>query len=256
MKHIIILLVVALSIECYSQEFGKYFDEYGIKGSFMMFDLNNSRSLFVDSARCMERFIPASTFKIPNSIIGLETGVIADENFVIPWDGKSRRKDCDRDLSLKEAIKYSCVAYYQELARRVGEEKMKEMLRKFNYGNMEISGGIDMFWLEGGLRISQAEQIEFLKKVYKYELPVSKRSIDIVKSIIVLDSNENYILRGKTGWGFQDNKNIGWLVGWLETGGNAYFYAINIESEKETELFAPSRRAITEKIFRDLGLMK
>ncbi len=256
MRYILVLLFINMLFESYSQNYEKYFDEYGVKGSFMMLDLNNDKYLMVDSARCTQRFIPASTFKIPNSIIGLESGVINDEKFVIPWDGKSRRKDCDKDLSLKEAIKYSCVAYYQELARRVGEVKMKEMLGKFNYGNMDISGGIDMFWLEGGLRISQTEQIEFLKKMYRYELPVSKRSIDIVKNIIVLDSNENYIFRGKTGWGFQDGKNIGWLVGWLETGGNAYFYAINIESEKETESFAPSRRAISEKIFRDLGLMK
>ncbi|MBZ0202016.1 MAG: class D beta-lactamase [Ignavibacteria bacterium] len=256
MKQIIILLLIALSVRSNSQDYDKYFDEYGVKGSFMMYDMNNDKFLYVDSARCMKGFIPASTFKIPNSIIGLETGVIADENFVIPWDGKSRWKDCDKDLSLKEAIKYSCIAYYQELARKVGEDKMKEFLAKFDYGNKDISAGLDLFWLEGGFRISQAEQIGFLKKMYNYELPVSKRSIDIVKNIIVLDSTENYVLRGKTGWGFQDEKNIGWLVGWLETGGNAYFYATNIESEKETESFAQSRRTITEKIFRDLGLMK
>jgi beta-lactamase class D len=251
-----LLLLAILSVNSFSQNYGKYFDKYHVKGSFVMYDLNNDKYVYYDSARCSVRFTPASTFKIPNSIIGLETGVIADENFVIPWDSVKRRDACDKDLNLKEAIKYSCVPYYQELARRVGEVKMKEMLAAFNYGNMDISDGVDQFWLKGSLKISQAEQIDFLKKLYKYELPVSKRSIDILKSIIVLADTSGYIMRGKTGWGFQDNKDIGWLVGWVEKDGNVYFYATNIESDAESENFAGARRSITESILRDLGVIK
>jgi beta-lactamase class D len=251
-----LLLLAILSVNSFSQNYGKYFDKYHVKGSFVMYDLNNDRYVYYDSARCSVRFTPASTFKIPNSIIGLETGVIADENFVIPWDSVKRRDACDKDLNLKEAIKYSCVPYYQELARRVGEVKMKEMLAAFNYGNMDISDGVDQFWLKGSLKISQAEQIDFLKKLYKYELPVSKRSVDILKSIIVLADTSGYIMRGKTGWGFQDNKDIGWLVGWVEKDGNVYFYATNIESDAESESFASARRSITESILRDLGVIK
>ena len=250
------LLLLFITITANSQDVKKYFDEYDVKGSFMVYDMYSGKYYYYDSARCFTRFTPASTFKIPNSIIGLETGVISDENYIIKWDSTKSRETCDRDLTLKEAIKFSCVWYYREFARRVGAEKMQAMLNSFDYGNKDISSGVDKFWLEGSLKISQAEQIEFLKKLYKYELPVSKRSIDILKNIIVLDSTESYIMRGKTGWGFEDKKDIGWLAGWIEKNDNTYFYAINIETDKDNPRFAESRKAITEKIFRDFGVIK
>ena len=250
------LLLLFITISANSQDVKKYFDEYDVKGSFMVYDMYSEKYYYYDSARCFTRFTPASTFKIPNSIIGLESGVIADENYIIKWDSTKSRETCDRDLTLKDAIKFSCVWYYRELARRVGAEKMQAMLNSFDYGNKDISSGVDKFWLEGSLKISQAEQIEFLKKLYNYELPVSKRSIDILKNIIVLDSTESYIMRGKTGWGFEDKKDIGWLVGWIEKSDNTYFYAINIETDKDNPRFAESRKAITEKIFRDFGVIK
>ncbi|MBE2228776.1 MAG: class D beta-lactamase [Ignavibacteria bacterium] len=252
----IFLFVMFLTLSVRAQDVKKYFDEYDVKGSFMVYDTYADKYYYYDSARCFTRFTPASTFKIPNSLIGLETGILTDENFVIPWDGTKSRETCDKDLSLKDAIKFSCVWYYKELARRVGSVKMQEMLDAFNYGNKDISNGIDKFWLEGSLKISQAEQIEFLKKLYKYELPVSKRSVDILKNIIVLDSTSGYIMRGKTGWGFEGNTDIGWLVGWIEKSDNIYFYAINVETDKDNPRFAESRRAITENIFREFGVIK
>jgi beta-lactamase class D len=251
-----VLIVISLFLShSNSQDFKKYFDEYGVTGSFMMYDMNNNKYTYYDSARCFIRYSPASTFKIPNSIIGLETGVIEDENYVIPWDSISRREACDKDLTLKEAIKLSCIAYYQELARRVGAEKMQELLNSFSYGNMDISDGIDKFWLTGSLKISQAEQVEFLKKFYNGNLPVSKRSMDITRSIIILDETPHYIFRGKTGWAQSDVINLGWLVGWVETSDNVYFYATNVESDLNNEKFAESRRKITENILKEKGIL-
>lgn len=252
---ILVIALLFITIAVKAQDFKKYFDEYDLKGSFVMYDMTADKYVIYDSVRCSTRFTPASTFKLPNSIIGLETGIIADEYFVIKWDSTKSRETCNHDMTLKDAIKYSCVWYYKELARRVGAEKMQEMLNNFNYGNKDISNGVDKFWLEGSLKISQLEQIEFLKKLYKYQLPVSKRSIDILKNIIVLDSNSNYIMRGKTGWGFENNTDIGWLVGWIEKAGNAYFYAINVETDKENPKFGEARRKITESILKELGVL-
>lgn len=234
----------------------KYFDEYGVQGSFMLYDMKNNKYTYHDSARCYQRYSPASTFKIPNSLIGLETGVISDENYVIPWDSVKRREPCDKDLTLTEAVKISCVAYFQELARRVGMEKMQKIVNEFNYGNMDLSDGVDKFWLTGSLKISQAEQIEFLKKFYNGQLPVSKRSMDIVRNIIILDEKPGQIFRGKTGWNQSDKNNNGWLVGWVESEGNVYFYATNVESDLKNEKFGESRRAITEKILKEMGILK
>jgi len=254
MKIYFLLISFFLLTGSNAQDLKKFFDEYGVKGSFVVYDLNKDSYFYFDSTRCCKQFIPASTFKIPNSIIGLETGVIADENFVIPWDSVKRREACDKDLTLKEAIQFSCVPYYQELARRVGEEKMQEMVNKLNYGNMNISGGIDRFWLTGELKISQTEQIDFLKRLYKGELPVSKRSMDITKIIILLEDKPGYKLRAKTGWGYVDNTSIGWFVGWIEKDGGVYFFATNIETDNPKENFPASRKEITMKILKELGI--
>lgn len=255
MKKLFLLLIIFVSAAS-AQDYKKYFDEYSVNGSFMLYDLKNDKYIYYDSARCYERFSPASTFKIPNSIIGLETGVITDENFVIPWDSVNRREVCNKDLTLREAIKLSCVAYYQELARRVGMEKMQEMIDKFNYGNKDLSDGLDKFWLTGSMKISQAEQIQFLKKFYLGELPVSKRSMDITKSIIILDEKPEYIFRGKTGWAQSDSRDLGWLVGWVEKDGNAYIYATNVEAQLDNPKFGESRRAITENILKELKILQ
>jgi beta-lactamase class D len=261
MKFITAFIVLAISLSCpaYSQEsrdFKHYFLETGFWGSFLLYDLNANKYIYYDSARCNKQFTPASTFKIPNSIIGLETGVIADENFVIPWDGVKRRfEEWNRDLDLKTAIKVSAVPYYQELARRVGEERMKEMITKLNYGNMDISGGIDQFWLTGNLKISQFQQIEFLVKLYKDELPVSARSMKITKEIMLNEDTLGYVLRAKTGWGDMGKQSIGWWVGWVEKEGNAYFFATNIESMDPPEIFAAARKTITRNILVELGIL-
>jgi beta-lactamase class D len=221
-----------------------------------MYDLNNDKYFYYDSARCSEAFSPASTSKIINSIIGLETGIIADENFVIPWDSIKRPVEAwNRDLTLREAVKVSAVPYFQELARRVGEEKMAEMYKKLAFGNMDIGGGVDKFWLSGNLRISQMQQIDFLKRLYKNELPVSQRAMDIAKSIIVLADTNGYVLRGKTGWSQSSEKDIGWLVGWVERGDKVYFYALNITSPLDNDKFGPARRIITENILKELGAL-
>lgn len=257
MKKAVLLMLLFASFSANTQDFKKYFDEYDVTGSFVMYDMNNDKYLYYDSARCFTGFSPASTSKIINALIGLETGVIADENFVIPWDGVKRWVDAwNKDLDLKEAMKVSGVPYFQELARRVGYEKLKEMYVKLDYGNKDISGGVDQFWLSGALRITQMQQIDCLKRLYKEELPVSKRAMDIVKSIIVLTDTNGYVMRGKTGWSQSDTENIGWLVGWVEKEGNVYFYATNVVGSLENKKFAESRRVITEKILLEMGVIK
>jgi len=245
-----------ITISAQAQDVEKYFDEYDVNGSFVMYDMNSDKYFFYDSTRCNTGYSPASTSKIINALIGLETGVVTDENFVIPWDGVKRWIDAwNKDLDLKEAMRVSGVPYFQELARRIGYERLNEMYKKLNYGNMDISGGVDQFWLSGALRITQMQQIDFLKRLYKEELPVSKRSMDIVKSIIVLADTNGYVMSGKTGWSQNDTNNIGWLVGWVEKSGNVYFYAANVEGALDNNKFAESRRVITENILRDLGIL-
>ena len=238
-------------------DFAEFFKKYHVNGSFLLYDLKQDKYIAFDSARCRQRFLPASTFKIFNSLVALETGVAPDEHFVLKWDSVQRSIPAwNMDQDMATAIKNSTVWYYQEIARRIGEKRMKGWITREHYGNMDISGGIDQFWLRGGLRISQEEQIDLLRRVYSGELHFSRRTMEIVKRMIILKDTATYTLRGKTGWGNEDGRNIGWLVGYLERNGNVYFYATNIETpEPPPDSFSAARRGITDDILRRLGLL-
>lgn len=258
---LIAILILLLNLNALPQtkferkDFKKYFDQYGHTGCFVFYDLNKDEYIRYNPNRCSERFIPASTFKIFNSLAGLETGAVNDENEIMKWDGEKRFYDAwNQDLNLKDAFKYSAVWFYQELARRIGEEKMQHYININHYGNEDISGGIDRFWLDGGIRISADEQIEFLKNIYNNEVKFSQRSIDILKRIMIYEKTDEYIIRAKTGWAIRVKDQVGWFVGYVEKNDNVYFFALNVESKNPEEGFV-SRKEITFKILKELGVM-
>ncbi|HNT23007.1 MAG TPA: class D beta-lactamase [Anaerolineales bacterium] len=227
----------------------------GFTGAFVLYNRNDKQYLRYNPDRCAERFLPASTYKIINSLIGLETGVIPDENYVIEWDGTAYDTPAwNQDHSLKTAIQNSVVWYYQELARRVGIEKEQYYIDLMGYGNQDISGPADLFWLAGGLRISADEQIELLQRLYQDELPFSERSMSIVKEILLLETTDAYQLSGKTGSGEVDGVSISWFIGYVEKNDNVYFFAMNIGSagEKTTGVEA---KQIALDILQGLGLL-
>ena len=226
---IFFLSVISLQAQAEPDSLARFFK--GKAGAMVIYNSKTNEYIRYNATRCQERFSPASTFKIPNSLIGIETGIITDENFVIKWDGIKREiKEWNQDQTLATAIKYSVVPYYQELARRVGREKFSEYLNKIDYGNKTIGGEVDCFWLDNSLKISAEEQILFLRKFYNYELPFSKRTIDIVKNIMSEEIYSNSKMKFKTGTNIRQGKFIGWLVGYVEKGNNVYFYAFNLQA--------------------------
>ena len=163
---------------------------------------------------------------------------------------------------LKTAFKNSTVWYYQELARRVGGQQMKYWIDKANYGNTDTSGGIDRFWLTGGLRVSPEQQIDFLRRFRDNKLPFSQHSVDIVKNIMITKDTLNYVLRGKTGWGGHGDKDIGWYVGYIETKSQVYYFSnlVQMDSKALNDanraiLFDNSRIDIVYKILEKLNLI-
>ena len=238
-------------VDAYQQ----YFAQYDVEGSFLLYDLNNNHYVHVNQERNGKGFIPASTFKILNSLIGLESGVIVDENHVIKWDGTEHDFSVwNRDHTLATAIQNSVVWYYQEVARQVGRDEMQRHVERAQYGNRNINGNIDSFWLDGEIRISPEEQIEFLRMLYLEELHFSSRSMEIVKEILVLEEQENFRLSAKTGLGLRVDPIVGWWVGYVEADDNVYFFVINIESENPQPDFQSARFEITNQIFDELGL--
>ncbi len=240
-------------------DFGRHFQDLGAEGSIMIYDSNNDRVFQRNPQRNTTAFLPASTFKILNSLISLETGVISDEIAVLTWDGISRKIPVwNRDLNMREAIKVSAIWFYQVLARKVGHDRMQEWVTQVGYGNQQIGGSedIDQFWLRGDLRITPQEQIQFLRRLYTNDLPFSERSISIVKDILIMEKTPDYTITGKTGWvGVADDvtPKIGWYVGYVEKGENVYFFATNIDIRNESD---PAVRVeLTRRCLQDLAVL-
>lgn len=240
-------------------DFAPHFRELGVEGSILIYDSNRDRIFQHNPSRNTTAFLPGSTFKILNSLIALETEVISDEIAVLTWDGIQRKNPAwNRNLNMKEAINLSAIWFYQVLARRVGHDQMQKWVTQVGYGNQKIGSqaDIDKFWLRGDLRITPEEQIQFLRRFYKDDLPFSKRSLSVVKDIMILEKTPDYTIRGKTGWiGYDDGvkPQIGWLVGYLEKGKDVYFFATNIEIRNEKD--AAARMEVTRRCLKDLRLL-
>ncbi len=219
-------------------ELGAILDSNKVSGSILVYDATADRYSGVNLSRADSVFIPASTFKIPNSIIGMETGVVADRNSLFRWDGRKRRRpEWERDLTLAEAYTVSCVPCYQEVARKVGPERMREYLRKLGYGHMVFADSmVDRFWLEGDSRISQREQIDFLRRLHNRRLPISEHTYEEMRAVMLLETDSAYTLRGKTGWSTQNGVDVGWFVGFVETRGRVYYVATNIAPRKGCDM--------------------
>ncbi len=203
--------------------------------------------------------LPASTYKIPHSIIALETGVVEDDSTLFKWDGEDRWLDSwEQDLVFKDAFQLSCVPCYQEIARKVGLQRMRLNLDKLQYMGMVFdSSTIDRFWLGGASRITPFEQIEFLDRLYHSELAIKARSVQLLKKIMILEESSQYTLSGKTGWSIQNEINNGWFVGFLEKGDVTIFFATNISPKKtfDMDFFGEIRKTVTMEALRAMNFI-
>lgn len=232
-------------------EFQSIIDSANVNGAILVYDLQKNRYYSNNFNWSKKGHLPASTFKIANSIIALETGVIENDTTLFKWNGEKRAvKAWEQDLILKDAFQFSCVPCYQEVARKIGVERMNEYLQKLNYGDIEVnSTNIDNFWLEGNSNISQFQQIDFLKRLYQSELPIKTRTEAIIKKLMFIEEMGDFKLMGKTGWSVRNGNNNGWFVGYIENNGTVYFFASNVEP-KETfnmNLFSMIRKDVTNK---------
>ncbi len=241
------------------QEFQKILDSADVLGSIVVYDLKEDTYYSNDFEWAKVGRLPASTFKIPNSIIALETGVVEDDSKLFEWDGNPRRLAVwEQDLIFEEAFHKSCVPCYQEIARAIGVQRMQQHVNKFNYGKMVVNDTtIDDFWLIGASEISQMQQIEFLKRFYTSELPISKRTHDIMYDLMEIEAKTAYRMSGKTGWAIRDGQNNGWFVGYLEKENNTYFFAVNIDPKESfnMDLFAVIRKDLAAKAFRQMRII-
>lgn len=230
------------------------FKEHGTTGTFVLYDVSADRMTLVNAERAQTRFVPASTFKIANSLIALETGVVKDENEVIPYGGKPQPfKQWERDMPIREAIVVSNVPVYQELARRIGLERYNQWLRRIGYGNGDPGSEVDRFWLDGPLKISAVEQAQFLASLVQRELDTSERAQKTVHDILRLKNGDGPALYGKTGWLFSRTPQLGWWVGWVERDNGIFTFALNMDILEKDDV--KKRVPIGKALLAKLGVL-
>jgi beta-lactamase class D len=237
------------------EDLARHFTDVGTVGTFVGYKTDDYLIIASDKERSGEAMLPASTFKIPNSLIALETGVVGDpDKDVFKWDGVVRSIEAwNRDHTLRTAIAASGVPVYQEIARRIGAERMQKYLDLFEYGNRDIGGGIDQFWLTGNLRIDPVEQVDFVDRLRRGVLPVSKRSQELVRDILPATKVGDATIRAKSGLlGAELGKpSLGWMVGWAEKGSASTVFALNVDVREPRHI--ADRMKLTQQCLTDIG---
>lgn len=232
------------------QDWAKYFSELKATGTIVVRDerADPIRTLVYNIERASQRYSPASTFKIPHAAFALEAGFVADEFQVFRWDGTKRNYEAwNADQDLRSSMRDSVVWVYQGFARGIGASRAKAYLESVGYGNADPTGGKDGYWIDGNLRISALEQVAFLQRLYRNQLPMQVTHQRLVKDIMIVEAGADWILRAKTGW----EGRMGWWVGWVEWPAGPVFFALNIDTPNRTDDLY-KRRAIAERILRSI----
>ncbi|MEO1049688.1 MAG: penicillin-binding transpeptidase domain-containing protein [Bacteroidota bacterium] len=239
------------------------FEECGTKGSITIYDYKLKKWMTNDMADSQVPTLPASTFKIVNTLIALETGAIKDEHEIIPWIDHydtakyGHRPNIYHSMNMKEAFKLSAGWAYIELAKRIGKDRYKSFLTQIEYGNVDLSIEDPDFWNFGDFAISPANQIDVLVGIYEETLPFSRRSFKILKEMMIAEKSDDYTIRAKTGWTRDGGKDTGWWVGYIETSDNVYFFATRLINDlnEPNANFGSCRKEITKKICAELGVL-
>ena len=246
---IFFLILLSINLFAWDKEVEEVFKKYKVEGTIVIESLNKKKIHIYNDKRASELFSPASTFKIPHSLIALNEGIVKKDS-VIVWDKKIREYESwNKDQILLTAFKSSCVWCYQEFASKIGVEKYKKYLKELNYGNKKIGDDVTRFWLDESLEITTFEQIKFLKRFYTNNLPFKIEDINLLKEIMIDEKNENYTIRAKTGW----DGRYGWYVGYVETKDDVWFFSTNIDTKSKDDL--PKRKAITLEALKIKGII-
>ncbi len=254
-QSVLILLFIVIFPMCgVAQErpdWGKFFDEFDAKGTIVVVDERvKSRPVWIyEQERAGKRFSPASTFKIPHTLFALDAGAVRDEFQVFEWDGIERDfSGHNRDQDLRSAMRVSALWVYERFAKEIGEEGARSYLGRINYGNADPRTDKGAYWVDGKLAISAHEQISFLKRLYRNELPFKTEHQRLVKDIMIVEAGRDSILRAKTGW----DGRMGWWVEW-PTG--PVFFALNIDTPNRTGDLT-KREQITRAILQSIDALQ
>jgi beta-lactamase class D len=277
------LVILGLMVSCFSQghnkrkfikdqtdsvivrsDFHKYFKDCGVDGSMAIYDNYNKKWILSDTSEVNLATLPASTFKVVNLLIALETQTITDENEIVKWVGSTDtvkygyRPEIYHDMTVKEAFEVSAGWVFVELAKKIGKENYRKYLKLTGYGNGNLSQTDADFWNFGAFGISPINQVDFLRKLYENKLPFSKKNMAIVKKVMINEQRTDFVLRAKTGWTRDKGINTGWWIGYIEKEENAYFFATRLLQDRKNNRadFGNCRKEITKKILKEIGVLE
>ena len=260
MRRFFIVLILLFSSQIHALEWKEddrlspLFKQFEANGTFVLYDVSTNQFTGHNKARAETRFVPASTFKIAHTLIGLSVGAVSNVDEVLPYGGQPQPiKSWEQDMGLREAIKVSNVPIYQELARRIGLENEQKNLSKLKYGNEQVGKNLTTFWLVGPLKISAIEQTQFLADLAQEKLPYPQPIQKAVQDIIELEKGDHWVLYGKTGWENAPNPGVGWWVGWVKKEDRIYTFALNMDIEKATD--ASKRVELAKACLKTLSIL-
>ena len=204
----------------------------GYEGSFVLYDLNGDTWKVYDMEQATLRTAPNSTYKIYDALFGLEEDVIAPDDSFMAWDGTNHPFEAwNGNQDLLSAMQSSVNWYFEEIDMKIGSSAIQDYIRKIGYGNEIVNANLSTYWMQGALKISPVEQVELLTSLHNNRFDFAPENINAVKNSICLFSSEDKNFYGKTGTGRVDGQDVnGWFVGLLETAGNTYFFATNIQA--------------------------
>ena len=243
-------LILTISLNAKDTELKKIFNDFNVDGTIVIESLQKQTKYIYNDKRANTFFSPASTFKIPNTLIALNEELVNKDSIIL-WDKQIREYESwNKNQTLESAFKTSCVWCYKEFASKIDKNKYKNYLEELNYGNKIIGDNITDFWLDESLKLTAYGQIEFLKRLYKNDLPFKIENIDALKEIMIDEKTNDYIIRAKTGW----EGKYGWYVGYIETKNDVYFFATNINTKSKDDL--AKRKKITLEALKIKGVIK
>jgi beta-lactamase class D len=231
------------------------FRQAGVEGTFVLLDERRGELRGTNRTRAEQRISPASTFKIANALIGLSLGAVRSVDEVIPYNGDANpfMREWLEPMGLRGAMKVSNVPLYQELARRIGLQRMREVIARLGYGNQQIGTNVTTFWLRGPLAISAVEQTRFLSRQAHRTLPFPAQAQRQVAEITRVDSGPGWSLHAKTGWQNAPGAGVGWWVGWVQRGKQITPFALNIAMAGAAD--APKREQLGRSSLQALGIL-
>lgn len=212
--------------------------------TFVLLSENQALVSIVNKERANERFSPFSTFKIPNSLIAIENQLVASPTQPLAFDKDQYPIQnwwpsiwYQAPLVIRDAFQHSAVPIYQQLAVGIGEQRMRQALEDFGYGNKDITSGLDTFWLNGSLQISAMEQVLFLQKLFKQKLSITQHTYDAFLQVMCVETTEKQTLYAKTGGGgIGDGEYLGWYVGIVQTDDDVFYFATNVSGGSFSEV--------------------